>query len=191
MKHVITKIVGLSQYQQSRMYQHDTPKLNKESHEDYEERTWMEKGHYTKDGKVFIPPMAFKNCIAQASKYLSVQIPGKGKEKYTKHFLAGVLVLEPVVLNATKKDVKKYTVFGNSMGRRGAPGARVKKHFPTVEKWEAEVSWHIVDDEITKDIFEKTLKEAGQFIGVGTFRPENGGHYGRFYVESFVWEDLS
>ena len=32
------------------------------------------------------------------------------------------------------------------------------------------------------------LKEAGQFIGLGRFRPRKNGYYGRFEIVSIAWE---
>ena len=42
----------------------------------------------------------------------------------------------------------------------------------------------ILDDQITKNIFEEHLKAAGIYIGIGTFRPIKGGYHGRFSVTS-------
>src|SRR5262245_66011200 len=80
------ELEGISPYSQSK--HHITPKKERELPKDYEERTWRERLHVNKDGYVFIPPMAFKNCIAEIAKFLGVQIPGKGKSTYTKHFEA-------------------------------------------------------------------------------------------------------
>ena len=41
---------------------------------------------------------------------------------------------------------------------------------------------------LTKDIFEKTVRDAGMYIGVGMHRPENGGYKGRFDVVKIKWE---
>lgn len=40
--------------------------------------------------------MAFRNCLAEAAKFLSIQIPGKGKSTYTKHFEAGLIIPAPM-----------------------------------------------------------------------------------------------
>ena len=53
---------------------------------------WRERLHVNSDGYVFIPPMAFKNCISEIAKYRSDKIPGKRNATYTKHFESGVLV---------------------------------------------------------------------------------------------------
>jgi hypothetical protein len=84
---------SVSPYSQSRYYSEAVPKLPKEGADDYERRTWRNRMHVGSDGQVFIPPMSFKNCIAEVAKYLGRQIPGKGKSTYTKHFEAGVLVV--------------------------------------------------------------------------------------------------
>ncbi len=92
MKIFFAELFSVSAYSQSRHY--DVPKLEKEIAKDYEARTWRERLHVTEGGFVFIPPIAFKNCLAEAAKFLGIQIPGKGKSTYTKHFEAGVLVVD-------------------------------------------------------------------------------------------------
>lgn len=41
--------------------------------------------------------------------------------------------------------------------------------------------------EVTQQIFEQHLRDAGNFIGVGRFRPRNNGYYGRFKVVGLKW----
>jgi hypothetical protein len=52
------------------------------------------------------------------------------------------------------------------------------------------VTFHILDDVISPDVFEQHLKDAGNFIGIGRFRPRNNGYYGRFSVKSIKWQSL-
>ena len=112
------RLKSVSPYSQSR--HHDTEKLAKELPKDFEARTWRERLHYDADGRVFIPPMCFKNCLSEAAKFLSRQIPGKGKATYTKHFEAGVLVPEPLILPLKKDDVKGEWLFLPADGKRGS-----------------------------------------------------------------------
>lgn len=142
-----------------------------------------------KDGIVFIPPTVFKNCLSEAAKFLSMQIQGKGKATYTKHFEAGILCSEPVSLGIHKDDVIADTVFVPADGVRGS-GKRVEKTFPIIQSWAAKVKFLVLDDTITKEVFEYHLKQSGRFIGIGRFRPRNNGHYGRFVVEKIDWEDI-
>lgn len=187
MKTATAYLRSVSPYSQSRHINKDEfPKLDKESANDYERRAWRERLHVNEDGNVFIPPMAFKNCLAEAAKYLSIQIPGKGKATYTKHVEAGVLVVDPLVLPVTKDKAEGEWLFLPADGVRGS-GKRVDKCYPVIRKWEGSVSFLIFDDTVTRDVFEHILSEAGKFIGIGRFRPRNNGFYGRFDVESVSW----
>ena len=179
MKVVNVKLKSASAYSQSKFY--ETEKEDKELFRDYEARTWRERLHVDEKGYVFIPPIQFKNCLSEAAKYLSIQIPGKGKATYTKHFEAGILITEPVVLSIKKDDVPGEWYHVPSDGKRGG-GKRVLKCFPVINEWSGNLMVYILDDTITEDVLIYHLKEAGKFIGIGRFRPRNNGFYGRFTV---------
>ena len=183
MRECLVTLQSVSPYSQSRY--HGTDKLDKENHDDYEKRTWANRVHVNKEGYVFIPPMAFKNCLSECAKYLSVQIPGKGKSTYTKHFEAGVLVTEPLVLDVKKENVEGEWFHVPSDGRRGG-STRVLKCFPVIHEWSGDVLFHILDDTITAEVFKYHLDQAGKFIGIGRFRPRNNGYYGRFKIDGEV-----
>jgi hypothetical protein len=184
MKTVIAQLKSVSAYSQSRHY--DVPRLDKESNDDYEKRTWRERCHVNVDGFIVIPSMAAKNMLSETAKYLSLQIRGKGKQTYTKNFEAGVLVMDPLVLPITKDAVLEERLFVPSNGRRGS-GSRVWKSFPIIHDWAGAFTFYILDETITETIFEHHLREGGKFIGLGRFRPRNNGCYGRFTVEDIVW----
>lgn len=190
MKTAQVELESVSPYSQSKHYsKDDVPKINKgnETDRDYEARTWKNRLHVDKDGQVFIPPTAFKNCLSEAAKYLNVQIPGKGKATYTKHFEAGVLVVEPMPLGIAADKIDGEWLFVPASGKRG-DGKRVTKCFPIIHQWKGSVQFLILDETITKDVFEQVLTGAGQFIGIGRFRPRNNGFYGRFKINKLNWE---
>jgi hypothetical protein len=185
--HIATcKLRSVSPYQQRRKY--NTPKLEKEAPADYEKRTWRDSGHYTDEGNMYIPPTSFKRCIEQAATMLDKTIPGRGKNKYKKHFLAGIMVVDKLILPVTKDTVSGVWVFVPSNGRRGG-STRVDKCYPTVQEWEGTIDFIVLDDTITEDVFREHLIEAGRLVGLGVFRPQNGGYHGRFEVISIVWKD--
>ncbi len=188
MKIAIASLRSISPYSQSRF--HDTPLLNdgKEGKDDHEMRTWAERLHVTEDGHVFIPPMCFKKSIETAARFLGQQIKGRGKATYTKHFKAGILVTDALVLPDKKKDVPGEVYFVPADGKSGG---RVKRKFPVIREWSGNVTFYILDEIISQDVFTAHLKEAGNFIGIGRFRPENGGFYGRFAVDRVDWQEAS
>lgn len=177
---------SISPLSQSRY--HDTAKKDRENPKDYEARTWRNRLHTNDKDEVFIPPMAFKNCLSEAAKFLSVKVPGKARATYTKHFVAGVLCVDPVPLGIKGEEVEGEWLFVPSDGVRGG-GKRVDKRFPVIPEWSCTVTFYILDSTITKKVFEQHLTEAGNFIGIGRFRPINNGFYGRFKVKNVAWSE--
>jgi len=182
MKTIVVKIRGTSPVSFSRYYAQDVPKQPRETDQDYEERTWRNRVHARPDGSIFIPAFAFKNCLDNASKYQGKQIPGKGRSTYVKHFVSGVIVREPLVLKAKKDQVQGEWRHVPADGQPGG-AKRVLKCFPVIPEWGGDVVFTVIDEIITLDVIKEHLDIAGQFIGIGSFRAQNRGIYGRFIVE--------
>lgn len=178
------KLSSASPYGQSRYFR--DKKTRDETHSEFEERIWRERMHYNKDGECFIPPMQFKNCLSEAAKYKSIQIPGKGKQTYTKHIVGSVLVVEPLMLGFQKDDVDGVWLHLPSDGRRGGT-TRVEKCMPCFQKWSGTVEFSVGDAIISEEVFTDHLVDAGKFIGIGFFRPANNGYWGRFNVDKVDW----
>lgn len=186
MKEAIAKLESVTPYSQSRA--HWDEHLPKEGYDDYEARTWRSRLHVDDaTGQVFIPPMAFKNCLSEIAKYLGMQIPGKGKSTYTKHIEAGVMCADPLLLPIKPEQVNGEWLFVPADGRRGS-GKRVRKCFGRIPRWDGKVTFTILDETVTKDVFRTHLEQAGAFIGIGRFRPRNNGYYGRFRVLDLQWK---
>lgn len=169
---------------------HETPKLNKEGHEDFDIRTWREKATVNADDIVCIPAMGLKMSIDEAAKRLGIKIPGKGTSTYAKRFVSGQICVDDVgpQLGIKKQDLEVIKVFANLDGVRGS-GKRGMRYFPFVPSWKTTATFHILDDIISKEIFEQTITEAGKLIGIGRFRPEKGGLFGRFKCTKFTWSN--
>jgi len=203
-------IEGMAPYSQSRM--HQLPQLEKESAADYDVRTWLDKATFV-DGQMHIPHMAVKQALDAVARYLSEKIKGKGNATYSKHFRSGVLLFDPLPLTSgglpilrdgtplVAKDgspvmddegqpalvhfIQPCVINANADGVRGS-GKRVMRRFPQIyPPWEAVGSLHVADYVITPELLARYLEAAGQFIGLGRFRPENGGSNGRFKVTRF------
>lgn len=184
MKKAICKLKSLSPVTFGKF--HQTPKLEKELSDRYELRTWKEKAHYDGKGFVKIPSAMIGNCIRESAKFMSIQIPGKGKATYTKHFDAGIFVQNDIITKVHKDKLDGYT---HHVPADGMPGGtkRVIKTFPIVQEWEGEIIVLIGDPIITADIFEDVIRNAGNLIGIGTWRPRNRGSNGRFELVDMQW----
>lgn len=179
----ICDLESLSPYSQSRF--HDTPKHDQESPDDHERRTWKNRLHIV-DGEVVIPPMAFKSALQDAARHLGIKIPGRGASKYTKHFTSGIMIVDALETGVAADDVVGEWLFLNADGVRGS-AKRVKRCMPRVDSWRGTLTVHVLDPVITEPVFNHHLDAAGTFIGVGRFRPQNGGFYGRFKVNGVEW----
>lgn len=182
----IIKIKGVSPYSAGKVFE-DREKLPNESFDDMEKRCWKQRLNIDSEGRGVVPPMAFAGALQTAAKRYAGKIVGKGNATWTKHFEAGLLVTDPLVLPVTRETVQGEWVFVPSDGIAGS-GKRVMKCFPVVHQWGGEVTVHILDEEITPVIFAKVAEAAFKLVGVGRFRPEKRGFYGRAIVESIRWE---
>jgi hypothetical protein len=180
-----------SPYSQSAM--HDAQKLDRESHDDYDIRTYLEKCTTNADGQVCIPSMALKQCIDTAAYKLGHKVPNRRGATFKNFFASGFFCNEDVPIangKALKKaDAGMITINAHANGMRGS-GTRVKRRFPEFHNWSGIAEFTIVDDIITREVFEDHLKAAGMIVGIGRYRPENGGKNGRFRATKFEWNDL-
>jgi hypothetical protein len=156
-------------------------RADRETHEDFEVRCYLEKLRVNEAGRCIIPAMALKFCICAAAKHLGRQVPGKGKRTYTKLFESGLLVMDDADLGMTRADAKPIWINANSDGIRGS-GKRVARCIPTLTSWKTTVTIAVLDDAIDEKILREHLDHAGMFIGLGQFRAEKGGTNGRFEV---------
>lgn len=157
-----------------------------ESHEAFEERTWRERMHVDKNGELFIPANALETMLVETAKFLAESVPGKGKATYTKHFMAGIMVTEPLMLAIKADTIQHERCFVSSDGKPGG-SKRVWKNFPIVAEWKARGQIILLDPILIDkpEKVEEYLRYAGKFIGFLKGRPRRGGHYGRFSVENF------
>jgi len=181
-----------SPYSQSA--KHDSDFLERESHDAYEQRTWLNKCSTNSNGHVVIPSMALKQCIDTAAQKLGLKVPNRRGATYKSYFSSGVLSVEDAVLMLdgkplTPADADKIVIQANSDGVRGS-GKRVPRAFPVFNRWQAEFDFLITDNIITEAIFEETIKAAGVIVGLGRFRAEKGGRNGRFNVTRIDWEEF-
>lgn len=192
MLQVTCKLVGMSPLGFSAPK--ESEKAKDESHDKFEERTWRERMHTDENDNVFLSPMSIKNCLAECAKFLGEKIKGCGNNTWTKHFEAGIMVPEPLMLGVKGADVPGQRLFLPADGTRSKSGGkRVWKRFPFLVEWSVSPKIVIMDKRLIDEPekVEEYLIHAGQFIGLGFFRPRNNGYWGRFKVEGFKAKPFS
>jgi hypothetical protein len=186
---VEVKIVGRSPLQQGApMF---SQKTSEESHEAFDQRCFMERGHWTKDGNMFIPAIALKNSIVYGAKYRPMKIQGGGGKQYGPKFVAGFQVIEDMVLPEVNRDnIRMLRLYVPADGKAKSKGPRVWRHFPVADEWWGIMRARILDEQITREIFERALTMAGMFDGMGVFRPSSGGNFGWYGWEDLKWSQV-
>lgn len=167
-----------------------TPKDDKQPWDEFENQHWRERAHYNDAGHVIIPAITFKRVMEAAAAYNPRKL--KGSATFTKLFERAVIVLEPLVLTETRDTVKGVALpvpsDGMATSKSTMKSNRVTRIFPTIREWSGTIVFNILDDRIQEPIFMDTLKDAGMYIGIGTWRPQRGGLNGRFEVSSLKWK---
>lgn len=196
---VVMRLESLTPYSSSKATISERRKS--ESGREWEERIWHERIHVSPDGNAFIPPMAFKKSFAIAAKHLSIRIVGKGQATYSKFFDSAVFVPRGMIYATDVVDadgnwtaalgttVKGEWLFVPAQPSKPKAG-RVWKKYPYVEHWCGPLEVTVASEEIPADVFLDVVEYAGNCIGVGRFRPENGGYYGRFRVLDVAWDGV-
>jgi len=154
--------------------------------EEWEQTHWQDRAHYDSDGNVIIPPEMFSNSIKGAAGYMSKKVPGERNKTFKKKFDAAIMVVDPLVLPMKKDGLRPNWLYVPADGKVGG-STRVYRCFPVVDKWQGTVRYNIFDEVITRDVFIEHLKTSGMFIGIGMFRPERRGWFGRFSVKNVNW----
>lgn len=186
----IVTIVGTAPYSQS--HQHDDPKLEGEQPDAYDRRTWRSRMNTEiRDGKktMVIPQFGIHLSVISAAQYSKRKIEGQRNATWTAKFQRGIAIMGAAPLNVDPETVNAIPLPVNSDGKRGG-GTRVIRRFPQIPAgWQATFEVMIIDPIITEAVWTETLRDAGLFIGLGQYRPENGGSNGRFVVKDVIWED--
>ena len=195
---------GLTPLTFGQMFQ--SARKSDEGPEAYDERCWKERCHALPDGRVFVPPIAFKLLAEYAATLRGDKVPGKGKSTYTKRIKSGIM-LDPTapptvvyrIIGGKEEAVTLDNIIGRrimvpSDGKRGG-STRVGRRFPEVDPpWVVHVSLFVVDLDIIEhpEMLTLCFETGGLQGGIGCNRPStNGGDHGVFRVENAHFEVLS
>jgi len=133
---------------------------------------------YSNDGKLYQPAMTIHRAmIAAASSY---KMPGGGRKAVTP-LIAGAIAFEPEAI----PHVRQEWVVDSRTVVVPATRGRVNRYRPRLDKWELRFKLHLLDDRLDTGLVQRILEDAGRMIGIGDYRPQKSGPYGRFRVAEF------
>jgi len=139
-------------------------------------------------GFLYIPQQNLFACIINAGKFHKV---GKSKVTTMKSSLvpAGIAMLDALVLDLlspkTKKGLKAFEVDSRRVVIPATGGA-VMRHRARIDEWCLKFSIEVDLELFSPDFVRTLVDDAGKKIGLGDYRPERKGPFGKFKVTS--WE---
>lgn len=131
------------------------------------------------EGNYFIPAEHFKQCMIKGAGYVKAKVGTATKSM--KSIVAGMWMIKEQRLPFRKFD----EVDTRSAVNRNVK-ARIITHRPKWNDWDAEFTLVIDDDDrskVTVDTIRQIIEYGGRYLGVGSYRPEHTGEFGRFSVE--------
>ena len=132
---------------------------------------------YIYDGKPHIPAVYFRNSLVEASKQF--KITGKGKSTYSKLVGATVDVSPEMIL--IKGDYIPFRIAAVNPSTKG----RMMVNRPRFNKWEVEFEIILNDESVPIDVINEILEQSGRYVGIGDWRPQKKGMFGKFMITSF------
>jgi len=129
---------------------------------------------YEINGETYHPAEAIRQALIEAGKAFK-----KGKSNLSKTF-ASFCMVSPEAIPLKEKWItdRRAVVIPSTKGR-------VMRNRAKYEKWNLVFQITILDnDEISEKVLHDALEYAGHYIGIGDYRPQKKGMYGRFIVTS-------
>jgi hypothetical protein len=124
------------------------------------------------DGTIYQPSTHIEGAMVKsAAKY---QIGGRGKKTY-KDLFKSAIVIQPDCIPHKIQDyeVDRRAVIINR--------SRIMRERPIFKNWELDFEIIVMDEQIPMNVINQILTDAGQYIGIGDFRPK----FGRFMITKF------
>ena len=137
---------------------------------------------YTDDkGKPIVPGVNVLACLTSAGRFIKAgrRSLSTMKESLVPAFVS-ILEGDIHILPGKWETDSRPVVIPATQGR-------IMRHRPRFDAWSLEFTVGIIEgDELHPDVVRQLLDEAGQKVGLGDFRPNKRGPFGRFRVDS--WE---
>jgi hypothetical protein len=177
MKKIKIEITGVSPLLQHRfpVEESEAKIKNKKSMQDDVERSL----YRHPDGTIYQPAIHLICSLKKAG--AKFKIPGQGKLTYKNLIGSGAIIIWP---DAIPHKHQSFEIDARPVVVPATRGRVVRKR-PVFKNWAFEFDLEYDEDEISSATLRELLDYAGKRVGIGDFRPERGGPFGRFMVSEF------
>jgi hypothetical protein len=129
------------------------------------------------NGNFYLPSDHIRMSLINAGTFMKSKV-GNARKSMA-NIVAAMFSINPEQIELPKFD----TVDVRSAVNKNVK-ARVIVKRPKWMEWGASFTILVDDDTITKETVESLLDYAGRYVGIGSYRPEHRGQFGRFEVEN-------
>lgn len=175
MKKIEVEIKGITPYLMHKFCGEDLKSEKKVGKKDYEEEVYKVL-YKSADGEIYVPSAQLKGCLIEAGKQM--RVVGRGKSTYSKLFGAFLIINPdaiPMINQDWETDARAVVV----------QKSRIIRYRPKFNEWGLIFEIIILDDGIDPVVVKQGLDIAGNYVGIGDYRPQKKGSFGRFIVTSF------
>lgn len=146
------------------------------------------KAYRQESGELFVPGANIFSCLIAAGQFTKA-----GKSKLTTmktSLIPAGLAVEDMVCALVSHDGRQLTDFEIDSRSVVIPstGGRIMCHRPRVDEWRCRFTVDIDTEMFTANLVRSVVDDGGKKIGLGDFRPQRKGPFGRFAVVG--WEVL-
>lgn len=137
--------------------------------------------HWTKAGKgksLAIPWVNLYKSICAAGSHFK----WPGTRKMLSEAVAATVTCE---VDMVSLGTDKYEVYAEWCRIPPRTGAMVKVSRPRIAQWEASLTLLVDDEQYNIKLLEGVVAHAGKMVGLGPWRPQLKGPYGRFVLTKF------
>jgi hypothetical protein len=157
-------------------YGFDSEWVEKKASNEYEKEAYK-KLYVDEEGKLYQPSTHIEMALINASK--KIRIKGQGKATYSKLFGSMVSIPDMAIPHEIQEwDFHKILVVIPSTK------GRVMRYRPMLKEWKLRFEIEF-EEEIPPEVVKECLEIAGKYVGIGDWRPEKKGKFGKFQVTLF------
>jgi hypothetical protein len=130
-----------------------------------------------KDGKCYIPSTQLYGVLINAGSHFKTKVGASSKSLKT--LVAGMISISPFEIIMPDYDEVDAQPGSNRFA------GKIMLYRPKWSTWKAEFTLHVNNDSITDETLIDLLTVGGSNYGIGAYRPQKSGPYGRFKLSSF------
>lgn len=135
------------------------------------------------DGRLYLPGAAIARLMREAG----ANHKQKGSRRSVKYLVpAAVLVPQDTITLHNGKPLTDFEVDSRPVTIPATKG-RIMRHRPRLDEWQATFTLEVDETLLPVAFVQQLITEGGTSLGVGDFRPEKGGPFGRFRITR--WEE--